>query len=165
MVFRSTPAAQQTLVRDNRILSAGNAAFAAIAFDGGYDQDRTSDFSGTRVMDNTLWTGDRTHFDIGISVGARPWFGDRHDPGTGASVTGNTTASMSAVVSTGIAVSGMYDATVKGNDLDVRPRSLGACPVTHFGVDADGYARGGDFQEGGKLVRFTTESGAGCLGH
>jgi hypothetical protein len=165
VLFRSSPQNQRSQIRFNTVLSAGNSAYGAMGLDGLYDQSTTHPFNGASMSDNTFWTGPNTHFDIGISVGTRPWFGNRLDPGTGAAVNNNTTAGIRAIVGTGIAVSGMYNATVQGNDLLLNVQAVSNCPHVNFGIDADGYAAGGNFQPGGQSVRFVNASGGGCIGH
>jgi hypothetical protein len=165
VLFRSTPAVQRSLIRNNRVLSAGNPAYAALAIESGTDTGTNPNFTGARVSDNALWTSADTHFDIGLAVGTRPWSGSRSEAGTGVAFTNNTTNGLTAVVGTGIAVSGMYRATVQGNDLRLLVRPIGACPHVGLGIDADGYAEGGDIQPGGVRVSFTSPAGAGCVGH
>lgn len=164
VLFRATPAVQRSVVRENRVLSAGNSAYGAIGVDGLYDKGVTHDFTGASVAANAFWTSPDTHFDIGLAVGSRAWFGTRSDPGTGVTVRDNTTNGLTAVVGTGITVTGMHKATVQGNDLRLLVRPIGACPHVGLGVDADGYAEGGDIQPGGERVSFTI-GGIGCLGH
>lgn len=165
VLFRSSPQNQRSQVRFNTVLSAGNSAYGAIGLDGLYDQHTTHQFNGASMSDNVFWTGPDTHFDIGIAVGTRPWFGNRLDPGTGATVNNNTTAGLRAIVGTGIAVSGMLNATVQGNNLLLTVQAISNCPHVNLGIDADGYAAGGNFQPGGQSVRFVNTSGGGCIGH
>lgn len=163
VVFRALPAVQSSLVRGNQILNAGNSAYGAIAIDGLYDAPGTPEFSGTRVVGNTFWTGPRTHLDIGLAVGTQAWFGSRSSGGSGASVTGNTTGTVIANVGTGIAVGGMDAATVTGNDLRLSVQPVGRCPSVAFGVDPR--VRGGQFRPAPAMVRFTDDNGDGCIGH
>jgi hypothetical protein len=166
VLFRASPATQASMVRNNQILSAGNSAYGALVIDGVLDQHVTHDFTGTTMTGNAFWTGPNTHFDIGMSIGTRPWFGNRSDAGTGAAVTNNTTNGLTAIVGTGIALSGMYNATVQGNNLTLSVRAVSSCPHVNLAVDADGYAAGGKVQSGGTSVSFTNPStGGGCIGH
>jgi hypothetical protein len=164
VLFGAPPATQASVIQDNLVLSAGNAAYGAIVLDP-LTTRGTNDFTGTRVSRNTFWTASNTHFDIGISVGTRPWFGKRADPGIGAVVTANTTGTLTAVVDTGIAISGMYNVVVQHNNLNLDIRNVSRCPDVRIGVDdADGSV--GDIQPGGTSVRFTdSTSGDGCIGH
>jgi hypothetical protein len=166
VLFRASPATQASMVRNNQILSAGNSAYGALVIDGVLDQHVTHDFTGTTMTGNAFWTGPNTHFDIGMSIGTRPWFGNRSDAGTGAAVTNNTTNGLTAIVGTGIALSGMYNATVQGNNLTLSVRAVSSCPHVNLAVDADGYAAGGKVQAGATSVSFTNPStGGGCIGH
>ncbi|MFK4087007.1 DUF4214 domain-containing protein [Kribbella sp. NPDC020789] len=164
VLFRSSPATQQSTVRGNQVLSAGNSAYGAIAVDGLYDQKVTHDFTGSSIVGNAFWTGPDTHVDFGLAIGTRAWFGPRSDPGTGVVVRNNTTNGLTAVAGIGIAVTGMHKAVVQGNDLRLDIRSLNACPKGNLLVDADGYAEGGDYQPGATPASFTFGSG-GCIGH
>ncbi|MEV4166789.1 hypothetical protein [Nonomuraea dietziae] len=154
---------QRSSVRGNLVLNAGNSAFGAIGVDGLHGQGVTHDFTGASVADNAFWTGPDTHLDIGLVVGTRSWFGAASDPGTGVSVVGNTTHGLTAVVGTGIAVTGMHKAKVQGNDLLLSVQPIGSCPHENFGYDADGFAEGGDFQPGAKPVKFVDAQGRGCI--
>jgi hypothetical protein len=167
VLFKSTPAGQTSTIRYNSILSAGNAAYGAIGMDSGLDRGVTNDFRQASVIGNTFWTGPYTHFDIGIAVGTREWFGNRADNSTGVLVQDNTTGGLTAIVGTGIAVTGMYNATVTGNDLqDLTVQAISQCPHVLLGIDSEGYAAGGHFQSGGTLVRYTNPAtGGGCIGH
>jgi hypothetical protein len=165
VVFRAPPAAQASLVRGNQVLNAGNSAYGAIVVDGLYDAQTPPDFTGLRITGNMLWTGPDTHFDIGLAVGTRPWFGARSSTGTGASVTGNTTNGLTAIVGTGIAVSGMSNATVRDNDLRLSVRAISNCPHVAFGVDNQAGAGGGTFEPDATAVAFVNQRGEGCIGH
>jgi uncharacterized protein DUF4214 len=166
VVFRATPANQASVVSDNQILSAGNSAYGAIGTDTGFDSGARPGFIGTAFLRNTMWTSPDTHFDIGLIVGARMWWGNRGDTGSGAAFNDNTTGGQTANVVTGIAVSGMLHATVQRNDMRFVPGPFGRCPQVAIGVDADGFAAGGDIQPGGVPVHFVDPAtGAGCVGH
>lgn len=137
VVYRNTVSSpQHSVVRGNRVLSAGNSAFGGLVFDPLYESGRvpakTFGFTGAALRDNTLWTGPDTHFEIAISNGTRAWTGGRTsvtaDTGTGGSVVGNTTGPLSARVQTGIATAGMLATTVTGNTLRLRHITAGRCP-------------------------------------
>jgi hypothetical protein len=120
---------QRSVVRDNRILSAGVPGTVAVGLDaaglcqpdrGGLpvpciDSAQERPFIGTTVERNTFWTGPRTSFDVGLMVGGKTFWGDHGSYGRGAVVRDNTTGAASARVNVGIAVSGMYDVTLSGN--------------------------------------------------
>jgi hypothetical protein len=120
---------QKSVVRSNKILSAGVPGSVAIGIDpagwclpsgGGLpvpciDSPAERSFAGTVVEANTFWTSSRTSFDVGLMVGGKTYWGDHAAYGRGAVVRNNTTGTASARVNVGIAVSGMYDTTLTGN--------------------------------------------------
>jgi hypothetical protein len=144
ILYRVEGAAQASVVARNTVIAAGRSAFAALATDPLFDAGgQTFSFAGARFSDNVLWTGIRTHFDIGLAAGTREWFGGRSDKGTGAAFTGNTTGSLFIRSGNPIAVQGMLDATVQGNDLHALGMEAGGC--AHHAVAAslaDGWASG-----------------------
>jgi hypothetical protein len=144
ILYRVEGGDQASVVEGNVVVAAGRSAFAAFAadplFGGG---GRLSSFNGAAVRDNVLWTGDRTHFDIGLALGTRAWFGDSADKGTGASFTGNTTGELAIRATHPIAVSGMLDATVEDNKLRARPSAGSRCaPAAVAASRSDGWASG-----------------------
>lgn len=144
VLFRASPAVQKSTVRNNTVLSAGNAAFGGLVADGLTGVNPHPDFTGSSIDHNTLWTGPNTWFQIGLSVGSRAWFGTSSNTGTGASFTFNTTGILTAQVNTGIAVSGMLNATVQNNTLQAIPSSsFGKCPPVAVGASVSaGFASG-----------------------
>jgi hypothetical protein len=122
----SPTAVQQSKVRNNRILAAGNSAFGALVADpfSGNDSQPHS-FVGTEVTGNGMWTGDETLFDVGLAVGTRLWkflgvdsngnFTGVWGTGTGAVFRDNYERDSTARFHITIAVSGMTNATVRGN--------------------------------------------------
>ena len=98
---------------------------------------------------DALFLGSDRHGDwLGIPVGTRAWFATVYtsDTGTGGSVTGNTTGSLSARVVTGVAVSGMLGTTVTGNNLSfVHNVHTGSCPAVDYAADIRGGHASGTF--------------------
>jgi hypothetical protein len=145
VLYRVPEGTQASKVSGNTVIAAGRSAFAALAADPLFDAGgRTFGFGGSTFTRNTLWTGDRTHFDIVLAAGTRPWFGDRADKGTGAAFVANTTGSLYARSANPIVVSGMLDVTVRDNTLRARPTQPETCPA-YGGVvasRADGWASG-----------------------
>jgi hypothetical protein len=143
VLYRVDGGTQASVVEGNRIVAAGRSAFAALAADplmqGGGAQ---FSFRGASFRDSELWTGSRTHFDIGLAVGTHAWFGAISDKGTGASFTGNTTGALSIRTTNAFAVDGMLDATVRDNSLRALPMEATACPVGPSVSRADGWASG-----------------------
>jgi hypothetical protein len=128
---------QRSTVSRNVIVSAGNSAHIALGADAvgecladrdgppvsciefSHDRDGASserDFTGTSVTDNTLWSGARTHFDIGLMIGSAPMWGDNGPGARGASFTNNTVDIVPTTrAHMGIAVGGMLSTVLTGN--------------------------------------------------
>jgi hypothetical protein len=162
VVYRNTQdSAQHSVVSGNTILSAGNSMYGGLGFDPLYrpttEDAQTFSFSGASIDHNTLWTGPDTHFDIGITVGSRAWFAGTYtsDFGKGASVTANTTGTLSARVQIGVGVNGMSYATVSGNTLTFNHISAGTCPKDDYAAEISaGYADHGTFSPAPADVNF-----------
>lgn len=159
VLFRASPAVQQSEVRDNKVLNAGNSSYGGLVVDGLHSLGQQHDFTGASVHDNLLWTGSSVHYDIALSVGTRAWFGHTSDIGTGASVSDNTTGGLLTRVDAGIGVSGMLDTFVQGNDLLVTQVEVSACPTVNVGASVTaGYASG-------SIQPYTDLLIEGCIGH
>jgi hypothetical protein len=139
VVFGVPGASQRSVVRDNYILSAGNGAFAALAADPHgvcaetCSDDATRSFAGTRIERNTFVTGPRTSFGFGVVLGTRALFGKPPD-GQGATAVDNTTGTARARVSLGLAVSGMFGATIRGNGGNLDLVRANRCPMSRAGA-------------------------------
>lgn len=131
VVFNAYPATQQSAVTGNTVISSGNSAFGAYAFDP--LQNRSAgppDFTGAAISNNVLWSGPNSHFIIGLSVGSRAWFA-AGEIGRGAAAIGNSTAGIQTNLGAAIVVSGMDSATVQSNvfaDAPI-PASWTACSI------------------------------------
>jgi hypothetical protein len=159
VLFRAHPAVQRSLVRFNRVLSAGNPAYGAITVDGLEGRGTRPDFRGAMIDGNTFWTSPGTHFDLGISVGTRAWFGPPTDLASGVTVVNNSTAGIPTRVDSGIAVSGMLNALVANNDLDLVLVDVSRCPTAAVGASvAAGWASG-------EIQGYTDAVYDGCIGH
>jgi hypothetical protein len=159
VLFRAHPAVQRSLVQFNRVLSAGNSAYGAITVDGLQGRGTKPDFRGATIEGNTFWTSPSTHFDLGIAVGTRAWFGPKTDLASGITVTNNFTAGIPARVDTGIAVSGMLNAFVADNDLDLILVDVSRCPTAAVGASvAAGWASG-------EIQGYTDAVYDWCIGH
>lgn len=107
---------QQSLVRNNSVLNAGNSAYGGFVVDT-IDSDPglpIYSFVGSSVSNNIMWTSDTAHMDIAVSVGSRAW---NFQNGTGASGQNNTSGILSVRAKSGIVVSGMLSANVTGNTI------------------------------------------------
>jgi hypothetical protein len=143
VLYRVEGGAQASLVARNRIVAAGRSAWAALAADPLKDGGRrTYSFAGAVLRDNELWTGSRTHFDIGLAVGTRPWFGTASDRGAGAAFLANTTGALAIRTRAPFAVDGMLHATVRGNALRARPMERTPCPAGRAVSRSDGWGSG-----------------------
>jgi hypothetical protein len=142
VVFTAAPAIQKSAVVGNTVVSAGNSAFGALAFDPLYGPAYPAqpNFTGSSIAGNSVWSSPNTHFVIGLAVGSRPWFGtyavidgvrSTGNIGYGASAMNNTTAGVLTHFGEGIAVAGMDSATVQGNTFSATliPQAWTNCPV------------------------------------
>jgi hypothetical protein len=152
VVYRNTTgSAQHSVVTGNYVLSAGNSMYGGLGFDPLYEPAgataQTFPFTGGELTGNTMWSGPDSHFDIGITDGSRAWFAGTYtaDAGTGASITGNTTGTLSARVQTGVAVNGMLDTTVSGNDLTFSHVATGTCAKVDYAAELSGGHASGTF--------------------
>lgn len=157
VLFTSYPATQRSQVLGNKVLSAGNSAFAAYGVDPLYSYtgkpDERPDFSGSKVSNNILWSGEHTHFVMGLAIGTAAWtfVRDGHEApnniGTGATVTNNTTNGIGTNLNAGIVISGMLNATVQGNVLLRRPRLISQCPAGNVLAAVSAGLAGGTLQD------------------
>ncbi|HEY0557006.1 MAG TPA: DUF4214 domain-containing protein [Thermoanaerobaculia bacterium] len=167
VLFRAYPAVQKSLIKNNTILSAGNPSYGAITLDPLSDT-AGADYTGSSVQDNVLWTGPRTHFDIALSVGARPWFGAGATKGTGASVTGNNTGTLSAIADSAVAVSGMLSAYVQNNAITADLQNTCGCPNDPAHPTITTVSVGASVSSGwasGTIQPYTDVLYAQCVGH
>jgi len=159
VIFTAAPATQRSTVIANTVVSAGNSAFGALAFDPLYSPKYLAnpDFTGASIADNTIWSSPNTHFIIGVAVGSRAWFGSHAilahiastgNIGFGAAATGNTTAGVLTNFGEGITVSGMDAATVQSNTLrgSAIPQSWTNCPVGNVIASVSGGLASGSIQ-------------------
>jgi len=131
ILFEGWTATQKSQVTGNMVLSAGLSAYAAYAMDplttgdGGL---ASYSFAGAAISNNNYWTGGDTHFDIGLAVGTRAWFGNSSSRGIGGSFVNNSTQDIAARVDTGIAIGGMSNVTVTGNTTNFSLVNSNNCP-------------------------------------
>lgn len=138
---------QKSQVTDNTVIQAGNGAFALLGVDPSTGQPAGSTrlFGGSLVADNTIWTAPTAISTFGITVGTYAWFGVGSAIGTGSTVRGNTSGTLSVAAETAIDVSGILNTTVVKNKIrwlqSDDPRS--ACPQHQVGASvSSGYASG-----------------------
>jgi hypothetical protein len=132
---------QRSVIRRNYILSAGNDAYSAIDVDPhgicACNDTTPRSFAGSKIEDNTIVSGPTTGFGFGINLGIRPLFTTPPD-GTGAAAIDNGTGKSSARVNIGLAVSGMFNATLRGNGGHFILAPINGCPMAKLaaGVQA-----------------------------
>ena len=150
ILFKVPGGVQESTVKFNSVYAAGNNAYSALGADptqatqsGGAVQS----FDGTSFDSNYIWTSDRTHFTLGMTVGTKAWFSN-NDWGTGASFTNNVTPGYGTshplyiLVQEGISVSGMYNATVTGNNFGMTLLGLPTPPHCPQGLVVASVAAG-----------------------
>jgi hypothetical protein len=154
---------QRSVVTGNRVLQAGNSAFAALAIDpfntGSYVGGESSDFTGTRMDRNLVWTGPHVQYVAAVAVGTRmfkflcPNWNNRTCPGpntwvdaTGAAVVGNHSGGATVRTQIGVAVSGLQAGTVTGNLdpalVELVPAWNNRCPTGFAVADSPTHASG-----------------------
>lgn len=142
VLFRSYPAIQRSKVRNNRILNAGNSSYGGLVFDG-WKGTYVADFAGAEFSGNLIWSGPYAHYDIALSLGSRPWFGAETAMGVGGAMFNNSSGISKVNVDVGVAVSGMTDAYVQGNTLDITFVNSSPCPGgTRLVASSAGYGSG-----------------------
>ncbi len=115
---------QASLVSGNILLNAGNSGYAAIApnglsnVSGTLPATTTYDFRGLTLTHNLFWTGPTAHLDIALAIGTREWYRTAV-AGRGAAAIANTTGILTVTTTIPIAVSGMREAVVCSNTLQI----------------------------------------------
>jgi len=165
---------QRSVVEKNSILSAGVSMYAGIVADPlfyvpGRGQPSDFDFSGAKIIHNTVWSGPDTHYIIGISAGSRPWYAGTAmigaNSGHGLTIDDNTTGQVGARVRTGIAISGMDDVRLGDNPAiwihaDVPGKQGNPCPA----VDVAAPVSDGDAGNLQTDVSYSDVGFDGCMG-
>lgn len=161
IVFRAAPAIQRSQVRNNQVLNAGNSAFGALVADPLNETPGVQkDFTGTVFGNNTFWTG-RAHYDVGLGVGTRAWFGSNAAIGVGAHFTDNKTGSQFINVNNGIIVGGMLNTFVSNNNLTTHlTNTLTLCPVLNIAAAFSAGQASGTVQ-----TPYTDIDLSLCVGH
>ena len=120
VVYRSSPGNQGSYIARNTIISAGVPSYGAYVFDPLDTSSGTSaaSFTNATIDSNHFWAAAQTHFDIGLSVGTFPYPGiNGHRLGVNAVMTNNDNAGIATPMRVAIAVDGMLNTTVNGNNL------------------------------------------------
>ena len=162
VIFGGGAGAQSSIARTNVILSAGNSAYGALIFEPQFPDvgPAPRDFSGATFTNNLIWTAPNTHLDFAVAVGTQAWWHDLGAfNGVGASVTDNSSGTLTLRCNSGIAVDGMLEATVQGNTFAIELVEVSACPSVQVGADlSNGHASG-------NLQTFVQTAFHGCIGH
>ncbi len=119
IVFRDwTGAPQDTIVRNNVAIAAGNSAFGAYHIDAWFEE-KEMNFNGCVFYENQLWTAMNTHFNIALSAASSAWHFNSNES-YGASFLNNyTPEGLFAVCGVAIGSDSMNDVTMRGNNLHV----------------------------------------------
>jgi parallel beta-helix repeat protein len=105
-------------VYSNTVLNLGNSSFGGYVFDP-FAGTLTQPFTGSSIHDNTMWSSSSAHVHIGLAVGTKAWFGAQGALGSGAAMTNNVAPAGTVVRGGfGVAVDGMLNTTVSGNNLN-----------------------------------------------
>ncbi|MBP1993624.1 hypothetical protein [Paenibacillus eucommiae] len=111
---------QTTIIRNNTVVNLGNPAFIGYAVDSWHSQKRVLDFEGSAFMNNALWTSMRAYVHTAFSFAPLASTGKIGDTGKGGSMINNyTPEGLYALTAAGIAVDGMKDVTMRGNNLNL----------------------------------------------
>ncbi|MGG6281817.1 DUF4214 domain-containing protein [Leptolyngbya sp. AN03gr2] len=120
--FATPNTLQHSGIANNFVINTVNSAYGGLASDGLSRNQipltsnfRRSDASGLTFQANTLWNSNATHFDIGISLGTRAWFGTLSHTINGSFLVHNTSAGMPLRVGVGIVVSGAVNVGIGAN--------------------------------------------------
>ncbi len=125
---------QHSKVRNNVMLNAGNSAFGGFGTDPYCESGGPIyDFSDTEFTGNMMWTSQTAHLDTGLYLGTRAWIfinpsPCEHASGRGAIFSDNTTGSQLIRTNTPIMASGMFEASVTNNSLNVLVNQFINCP-------------------------------------
>jgi hypothetical protein len=162
---------QASVVRNNNVLSAGVPAYGALVMDPLYRSPAyaaNSSFAGASFDRNVFWAAPDSHFDIGIALGTLTWFATGN-VGSGGTASNNSTAGIPTPMQVGIAVDGMVDATVQGNQLavtaPVNPTRRGnyfKCPHGNFLADMNVTSH---HASGSNMQQYANARVHDCIGH
>ena len=146
ILFASGSAPQRSTFRHNVVLSAGNSAYGGMGFEPRTTTDPPgpkADYTRAVFEDNLIWSGARTHFDVGLVVGTRAWHGPGAAYGVGGLFRRNTTGTERIRAALGIGISGMKQVTVVKNTVATEVVDTSLCPQAAVGASVSkGYASG-----------------------
>lgn len=136
VMFKVAPATghQRSTAHDNVVVNVGNSGWAAFTVDQ-LAGATTSDFSGTEIRHNLVWTSPNASLLTVAGIGTQPWFGDVVGYGTGpVRFVDNTTGGVRINTETAFSVSRMSDVTATGNTLLTLRQNHTQCPKGYVTV-------------------------------
>ena len=111
---------QNTVVRHNTVINAGNSAYAGLDIDSWFGQGKDQFFRGTLFEDNALWTSFRAHQHICLSLAPLAWTSSIGDHAYGTDMIHNYTPDgLQVLCAAAVAVDGVHECSVRHNRLRV----------------------------------------------
>ncbi|GAB2878857.1 hypothetical protein GCM10027277_55130 [Pseudoduganella ginsengisoli] len=181
ITFFSPTQTQATKMENNFVIATGVSAYAAYMYEpwgAAAGESRVIfDFNGSTIKNNNFWGGPGTHFDIGISVGARAWHGSSVHVGKNGFVQGNSNQGIPTAMQIGIGIDSMPDTTVGSNALNYQLYNNGWCAKgvllantgydTVAGVQVQNAtpSRIASNTNNGSVVNYTNTAIQACAGH
>ena len=130
-------AVQASKITSNIILNAGNAAFGSLYVDtratgvgACTNGTAVSSFSGSLIESNELYTGPNTFVQAAIALGIQ--LETAGCTGSSLSVLNNNDGSNFVRDAMGIAIDGVHNSVLNGNNFTLQSASHGSCPVGSF---------------------------------
>jgi hypothetical protein len=136
VMFKVPPATghQRSTAHDNVVVNAGNSGWAGFTVDQ-LAGATTSDFAGTEIRNNLVWTSPNASVLTVAGIGTQPWFGDVVGYGTGpVRFVDNTTGGVRINTETAFMVTRMSDVTATGNTLLTLRQNHTQCPKGYVTV-------------------------------
>ncbi|WP_232015822.1 hypothetical protein [Paenibacillus baekrokdamisoli] len=111
---------QTTIVRRNTVVNLGNSAYAGYDIDAWFGKGLVMNFVGNSFEDNAVWTSMKAHQHIVLSFAPLAWTGQEGATATGGRMINNyTPEGLYALAAAGIAVDGVDQYTIRGNQLNL----------------------------------------------
>jgi hypothetical protein len=136
VMFKVAPATghQRSTAHDNTVVNVGNSGWAAFTVDQ-LAGATTSNFAGTEIRHNLVWTSPNASLLTVAGIGTQPWFGDVVGYGTGpVRFVDNTTGGVRINTETAFSVTRMSDVTATGNTLLTLRQNHTQCPKGYVTV-------------------------------
>lgn len=127
---------QRSVAHDNVVVNVGNSGWAAFTVDQLAGPGTASDFGGTEIRHNLVWTSPNASLLTVAGIGTRPWFGDVVGTGRGpVRFVDNTTGGVRINTQSAFMISRLSDVTATGNTILALRRQHTACPAGYVTVD------------------------------